>query len=323
VARHASAVPDIERQDDDRPPAEELPFADPDDTLGLHPEGSVDSTPPGATVFLDDVEVGKTPLKTRFHAGRPSELRLELDGYFPVRRRIEVNANQHVDVRVVLERGAHVEVVTDPPGAEVRFDGGVVLTATPGTTALLPVGPAELVVLLPGYVAERRVIDLEPGTQALAVPLTPGIKVHTSSTPDHAAVALDGVPLGETPLDVYVPKKGAHTLTFSLRGLTPVQRVLTSPREGQTVRVKLVDEELIAAERKVAKAQAAYDKANQELERLQRLFERFDTAANERKVAAAEQAMEKAATALEKAEAELAALREERGIEPPPSPRSK
>jgi hypothetical protein len=319
VARHAPAVPGLERQDDDRPPAEELPFADPNDTLGLHPEGSVDSTPPGATVFLDDVEVGKTPLKTRFHAGRPSELRLELDGYFPVRRRIEVNANQHVDVRVVLERGAHVEVATDPPGAQVRFDGGVVLAATPGATALLPVGPTELVVLLPGYVAERRVIDLEPGPQGLAVPLTPGIKVLTASTPDHAAVALDGVPLGETPLDVYVPKKGAHTLTFSLPGLTPVRRVLKAPREGQKVQVKLVDGELLAAERKVAKAQAAYDKANQELEKLQRILEAFDTAPNERKVAAAEKAMEKAATALEKAEAELAALRERRGIKPPPS----
>jgi hypothetical protein len=271
-------------------------------------------------VFLDGVEVGKTPLKTRFHAGRPSELRLVLDGYFPAHRRVEVNANQHVDIRVVLERGAYLEVTTDPPGAQVRFDGGVVLAATPGTTALLPVGPAELVVVLPGHVAERRVIDLEPGAQSLSVALTPGIKVLTSSTPDHAAVALDGVPLGETPLDVYVPKRGAHTLTFSLPGLTPVRRVLESPREGQTVRVKLVDEALIAAERKVARAQAAYDKANQELERLQRLFERFETAANERRVAAAEKAMEKAATALEEAEAELAALRERRGITPSPEP---
>lgn len=320
MARYAPAVPGIERQGDDyRPPEEELPFDDPNDTLGLNPEGSIESTPPGATVFLNDVEVGKTPLKTRFKAGQASEVRLELDGYFPVRRRVEVNANQHVDFRVVLDRGAHVEVATDPPGAQVRFDGGVVLAATPGATALLPVGNTELVVMLPGYVAERRVIDLEPGAQGLAVPLTPGTKVLTSSTPDHAAVALDGVPLGETPLDVYVPKKGSHTLTFSLPALAPVKRVLKAPRDGQTVQVKLVDETLLAAERKVAKAQATYDKANQHLEKLQRILEVFNTAANERKAAAAEEEMKKAATALEKAEAALAALREERGLKAPPS----
>lgn len=318
VKQYAPPLPGLERQDDEyRPPAEELPFDDPNDTLGLHPEGSVESTPPGATVFLNEVEVGKTPLKTRFRAGQANELRLELDGYFPVRRRVEVNANQHVDFRVVLDRGAHVEVATDPPGAQVRYDGGVVLAATPGATALLPVGNTELVVLLPGYVAERRVIDLEPGAQGLAVPLTPGTKVLASSTPDHAAVALDGVPLGETPLDVYVPKKGKHTLTFALPVLGPATRVLKAPREGQAVHVTLVDDELLAAERRVAKAQAAYDRANQHLEKLQRTLEVFNTAANERKAAAAESEMEQAATALEKAEAGLAALREARGVQPP------
>lgn len=318
VERYAPALPGIGQQSDEfQPPAEELPFDDPNDTLGLKPEGRVETTPPGATVFLDGVEVGKTPLKTRFRAGQSNEVRLELDGYFPVRRRVEVNTNEHVDLRVVLDRGANLDVSSEPQGAQVYFDGGMVLAATPGTTSLLPVGSTELVIARPGYVAERRTVELEPGAQGLEVSLTPGTKVLASSTPAGAQVTLDDVPLGVTPLEVYVPKKGKHTLVFSLPVLTPAKRVLKAPREGQKVNVKLVDEVLAGAERRFAKAQAAYDRANQHLEKLQQTLEVFNTPANERKAAAAEHDMEKAATALEKAEAELAAVREERGITPP------
>lgn len=320
VQTYAAGLPGVSQDAEYRPPEEALPFDDPNDSLGLHPEGTVDSKPPGAQVFINDVPAGVTPLRTRFNAGEKTSVRLELDGYFPVTRRVEVNAKQHLELSVVLDRGARVEVATEPPGATVRFDGGVVLAATPGATSLLPVGPAELVVALPGYVAERRQLELEPGAQDLAVKLSPGVRVPVSSTPPGAAVSVDGLPLGVTPLDVYVPKKGAHTIEVSLPPLTPVKRMLKAPKEGRPLTVKLVDQALAAAERRVTQAQAAYDKVNERLEKLQASYEVYPTPAMEKKTAAAELEMEKAAAAVEKAEAALARLREERGLKPPVEP---
>lgn len=202
----------------------------------------------------------------------------------------------------------------------MRCDGGVVLAATPGATSLLPVGPVELVVALPGYVAERRALELEPGAQDLSVRLSPGVRVPVASTPPGASVWFDGLLLGVTPLDVYVPRKGAHTVELSLPPLTSVKRTLKAPTEGRPLNVKLVDQALAAAERRVSKAQAAYDRVNERLEKLQASFEVYPTPAMEKKTAAAELEMEKAAAAVEKAEAELARLREERGLKPPVEP---
>ncbi|MEW6431241.1 MAG: PEGA domain-containing protein [Myxococcota bacterium] len=316
----AAGLPGVSQDEEYRPPGEALPFDDPNDSLGLHPEGTVDSEPPGAQVFINDVPAGVTPLRTRFNAGEKTSVRLELDGYFPVTRRVEVNAKQHLALSVVLDPGARVEVATEPPGAAVRVDGGVVLAATPGATKLLPVGPTELVVALPGYVAERRALDLQPGAQGLAVRLSPGVRVPVASTPPGASVWLDGVLLGVTPLDVYVPKKGKHTVELSLTPLTPAKRTLEAPKEDQALNVKLVDQALAAAERRVAQAQAAYDKVNARLEKLQASYEVYPTPAMEKKMAAAEREMEKAAAAVEKAEAALARLREERRLEMPVEP---
>lgn len=290
---------------------------DPDDTLGLHPLGAVTSTPPGAKVFVDGQLVGVTPLKRRFDAGKRAAVRLEADGHFPETHAVEPNTNEHVALDVTLRAAAVVEVSSEPPGATAYVDGGVAVRATPGTTGPLEAGPTEIVVAHPGYVAERRVVDLVSGPNPLWVELARGAKVTVSSSPPGARVRLDGALLGVTPLDVYLPKKGKHALELSLEPLTPVKRVLTGAKDGQKLRLTLVDQPLLAAERRVAKARAAYDKANQALERAQRGLEAKPSPGLERQLAAAEQDMQRAAAAFEKAEDELRALRATR---PPPPP---
>ncbi len=292
---------------------------DPDDTLGLHPLGSVTSKPSGAKVFVDGQPAGVTPLKRRFDAGKRTTVRVEADGHFPETRVVEPNTNEHVALAVALRAAAVVEVSSEPPGATAYVDGGVAVRATPGTTGPLEAGPTELVVAHPGYVAERRVVDLVSGSNPLWVELARGAKVTVSSSPPGARVRLDGALLGVTPLDVYLPKKGKHTLELSLEPLTPVKRVLTGAKDGQKLRVTLVDQPLLAAERRVAKARAAYDKANQALERAQHGLEAKPSVALERQLAAAEQDMQRAAAAFEKAEDELRALRATR---PPPPPQN-
>lgn len=285
------------------------------DVLGLHPEGSVISEPAGATVFLNDKNVGKAPLRTRFNAGKPNVLRLELDGYFPARRVVEPNTNEHLDLTIPLEKGAALEVKSEPAGAVVLLDGGVVLHATPGWTRLLERDQAELVIKRDGFIAERKTIDLA-AEEKLEVTLNAGVKLSLDSDPPRANVSVDGALLGVTPLDAWVDPKGKHTVVFSLEPLTPVTKTLNGVKDGARLSVKLVDQELSVAEKKVSRLKAAYEKAEAELMRLQESLERMPSRTTEKKLETAQRVMEKTANDLEAAEEQLKELKAAR----PPQP---
>jgi hypothetical protein len=57
---------------------------------------TITSTPPGATVWLNDVEVGRTPLTTEFEWYGTYDVRLRLEGHEPVvtGRRIKAPAHE-------------------------------------------------------------------------------------------------------------------------------------------------------------------------------------------------------------------------------------
>ena len=53
---------------------------------------SVTSDPPGARVWLNDTEIGRTPVQTGFKFYGVYDVRLELDGYEPIHEAREANA---------------------------------------------------------------------------------------------------------------------------------------------------------------------------------------------------------------------------------------
>lgn len=98
-------------------------------TLSLRLKGraarlQIVSTPEQARVFIDDDFQGKTPLS--LSTVRPGEhnIRVELDGYAPLTRTVQVeNAGESTEEFTLESTLGRIEIITTPPGAKVTIDG--------------------------------------------------------------------------------------------------------------------------------------------------------------------------------------------------------
>jgi len=111
----------------------------------------VETTPPGATVTLDGEERGKSPLAlTGLPIGQHT-VSIELDGFLPVKRAIQVEDQQTAVVQEVLTRAeGQLICISVPAGARIILDGrdqGV----TPRTLTGVPVGKRQVTLELEGY----------------------------------------------------------------------------------------------------------------------------------------------------------------------------
>lgn len=292
-----------------------------DDSLGLHPRSSITSDPTGATVFVNGEERGTTPLDTPLTAGQRNDVKVVLDGYFPESTDRQPNAKEHFDLRFTLKAAALLEVTTTPPGAKVLVGLKPVLARTPGTSEALEPGESYVIVSRDGYQSHTRTMTLPAGKTPLEVTLTPGVKVAVTCSPVEGEVFVDGVLLGETPLDVFVSPKGKHTIEVKKETWSSAKRVFASVTKPTVFDAKLTDVGIVAARKVLAAARAKYDKTNDVLEKHQQKMERsagLTYTKLEKQLPPLERAMEQAAAALEKAEAEVKRLEEERGLQPAP-----
>lgn len=86
----------------------------------------VKSTPPGATVFVDDVKVGLTPLNTQVLPGE-RVIRLDLKLHQPVEETIVIPIRGAASLEKTLEKvAARIVITASPPGTEIRIDGAVI-----------------------------------------------------------------------------------------------------------------------------------------------------------------------------------------------------
>lgn len=105
-------------------------------TLSLRLKGraaqlKVVSTPEGARVFIDDDFKGKTPLDLSSVKPGEHSLRVELEGYAPATRTVEIaNAGESTEEFTLESTLGRIEIITTPPGARVFIDG-----KSAGTTA--------------------------------------------------------------------------------------------------------------------------------------------------------------------------------------------
>jgi formylglycine-generating enzyme required for sulfatase activity len=84
----------------------------------------LDSTPPGASVTLDDNFVGHTPLELAVAPGKAHRLHLLAEGYLPAERDLNLAAAAMESLQVTLEAElANVQFITTPPEAELLIDG--------------------------------------------------------------------------------------------------------------------------------------------------------------------------------------------------------
>ena len=110
-----------------------------------------------------------------------------------------------------------VELLTDPPGANLIVDGNSALSCTSPCTLALLDGRHTLTAQLNGYEVERRILNV-PGDTSLYFPLVKdtGALVVTSA-PAGAAVFVDGQASGRTPFTLHL-SLGTHRIVWEYAG---------------------------------------------------------------------------------------------------------
>jgi hypothetical protein len=115
--------------------------------IGLHTATiDLNSTPGGATMLVDGVQRGKAPLSLALTPGRHEVVAKSASG--SGRAAIDVVAGRRQSVMIPLELGTdpgHLDVSSDPPGAEVLLDG-VAQGRSPVSISDIPPGEHVLVV---------------------------------------------------------------------------------------------------------------------------------------------------------------------------------
>lgn len=234
---------------------EEKVEIEPDGQTSVHVElsprtGRLDirSEPPGATVFLNGIEAGKTPLaldgvKVSVLAGG-YELALELPHYFPVSHSLRVEPGETHEVSVVLNpRPGSIRAMVTPGHALIRFRGS---ESTPGSGGVLfdavPAGEVfTMEISAPGYRSETVTLELAPEEKReLATALEPQTGILTvESTPPGARVFLNGAERGVTPyaeeLEVSVVA-GLYELRLAMDGHETVREKLEIAAEETSKR---------------------------------------------------------------------------------------
>jgi hypothetical protein len=135
-------------------------------------------------------------------------------------------------------------VSTTPPGATVLLDGA----ALPGTTPLLvgtgivPGQSYTLEVRLPGHTPHTSTFVATAGTVTQSITLTAeGARLRVETVPAGAAVEIDGVPLGASPLDVASLRVGQLvTVRASLPGHATAEQAVIVRADGDRVLLTLV-----------------------------------------------------------------------------------
>jgi len=132
------------------------------------------------------------------------------------------------------------EVSSLPAGADIVLGQTNVIGTTPQRVALPCGAPIELLIRKPRLVAVTRVVTPTPEGVAVKVALAkPTFLVKISSTPEGAAISLNGKPLGVTPTTVKVPAFESSTLNVTKDGYEPETEKVAPKANGGTVHTVL------------------------------------------------------------------------------------
>lgn len=134
----------------------------------IPPFGDVEihSDPPGATIYIDDIEWNKkTPTTVpRLKSGKNYRLGLYLDKYKFLEKEIVLKPGELKTVRLTLKIDyASLEISSSPMGANVIIDNQIVGTTPYKNLKVSPRSAFDLSLELEGFQSIKKVIVLEPG----------------------------------------------------------------------------------------------------------------------------------------------------------------
>ena len=201
----------------------------------------VSSTPSGADIQLDGVYYGQTPYTLSASAGSHT-VQLRLAGYNTWKSGVTISAGQQNQISASLERQGpqygSIQVASMPGSSQVflndNYEG-----KTPDT------GYLDLPMLRPGTYAIRishpqnqdyqgtvavtagQVSTVNVALQAAPVPTSINGTLMVNSNPSGAAIFLDNLFKGITPLTLPSVPPGDHTLTLRINGYNDAVRPIT------------------------------------------------------------------------------------------------
>lgn len=205
----------------------------------------VETTPPGATIWLDRKNLGSLGQSPRTFAAAPGPHRVivALEGHREVEQPVTLERGVEVRVQIPLAPSTGVlRVGSRPTGAVVRRGDaqGPVL----GTTPLrldLPLGPAQIHLSAIGHEsAQPTVVVSETATVTMEVTLAPipppqgRLRIETNVVA--ALVQVDGKEAGFSPLVLSVPE-GPHAVLVQKPGYQPF-RIQVAARPEVTIAVE-------------------------------------------------------------------------------------
>lgn len=204
-------------------------------------EVTLESTPAGAEVFVDDESVGTTPLTTDILQGE-HRLRVKLEGYKAWQKTLRVKAGEaQALTEIVLEPAdALIHIVTEPAGAGVTVNGEY-LGVSPLEAAVEPGETAEIRLFKQGYQRVSRKMKLSSGEErSLRLKLQPELAaVQVRAEPADARLFVDGEPRGQANQILELPTR-EHRIEVRKDGYQAYETTIT-PRPGidQMIRVSL------------------------------------------------------------------------------------
>lgn len=198
----------------------------------------VDSTPRGASIYLDNIYEGETPRRIDSIPAGIHTLRLSKDGYRDYVQQVRIDAQQTANIQISLTPGYSLTVNSTPRGAMVYIDGifkGITPVSTPITS-----GYHSVRLVLEGYLDYQDSIRVTGDTNLnISLQIGEGSLV-VFSEPSSADVYVDDKYYGRTPITIQKIPAGKRMVTVRLSGYTDwSDEVVIEPGKIGQVNVKL------------------------------------------------------------------------------------
>jgi len=203
-------------------------------------EVDIVSTPAGASIWVDDQDLGQlTPARIEALAGE-REIRVELEGYKTHRERIFAQAGQHLSLAPIalVQADAKLQLTSSPSAAGVTLNGKFV-GQTPLSLDLKSGQTHRIGIIRNGYRNFSTRKTLQRGEQASlhANLIQQTGEVVIRSQPDGALLAIDGKSVGKADQTLQLPIR-PHQIAITMDGHAGYAATIT-PKVGLTQEIKV------------------------------------------------------------------------------------
>ncbi len=210
------------------------------------------TTPDGATIDIDNVEVAKTPLTAPLRVSEGNHIVGAVSqGFAPARKEVVVAGNQDVTLHLDLvptqgKALANLTVHSNIADATVRVDNEAVGKTPLATSLTLVAGHHQVELSRPGYSTSRKEVDVGEGATGeldFTLPVDPsalgteGAELAIEASESGTDLTIDGDHRGPYESPLRLPR-GTHHISAVAPGFYPVERDVTLDA-GQTNIVRL------------------------------------------------------------------------------------